>query len=250
MVVDDVGCGGHTKASGRPPQKLAMSVLLRWGRNSPDLVAHDPFQQVELLHEPRTTTDPNLADPKQPVERDRTFGPVAPPRTVSRTGVDEFSRRKRTLPNLVEYLVEIPLVGGGELDKPLPGLPGSRSRLVPTHKRFVLDGHQRGLVTPGLEPFVVSIRNPVEQGGVIGAEPGEEGQVLRAHDDRHRVELQQADTTHHPPDMTPIDVAGGARVSKPLRRQRDASRLRCRERPGHAPRCRARASRSGNRQWS
>jgi hypothetical protein len=125
VVVNDVGGGGHTEASGRPTQKLAMGLLLRWGRNSPDLIGHDPFHQVELLHEPRTTTDPDLTDPKQPVECERTLGAVAPPRTVSRTRVDELSRGKRTLPNLVEYLVEVPRVGGGELDKPFHVCPAA-----------------------------------------------------------------------------------------------------------------------------
>jgi len=105
-------------------------------------------------------------------------------------------------------------------------------------------------MTPGLEPLVVAVGDPVEQVGVVGPEAREQWQVLGPHHDRYRIELQQSEARHHPTQMTPIHRAGGAGISEPLGSERDATGLRGRKFSGHAPSASANATRSGSRQWS
>ncbi len=50
-------------------------------------------------------------------------------------------------------------------------------------------------------PAALREEHPVEHRGVVGAEPGEERQVVRAGEDAHRVELQHAE---------PVDGRGEA----------------------------------------
>ena len=105
-------------------------------------------------------------------------------------------------------------------------------------------------MTPGLEPLVVAVGDPVEQVGVVGPEAREQWQVLGPHHDRYRIELEQPEARHHPTQMTPIYRAGGAGISEPLGSERDATGLRGRKFSGHAPSASANATRSGSRQWS
>ena len=70
------------------------------------------------------------------------------------------------------------------------------------------------------------VGEPVEQRGIVGAEPGEERQVVRAHEHVHGVDLQEPEALDGPEDVGGPGPRRRARVAEPLRGQRDAPRLR------------------------
>ena len=57
-------------------------------------------------------------------------------------------------------------------------------------------GQERGLVAPVLEqrPPGPRVRRGVEMGRVVGAQAGEEREIVRAHEDVHGVDLQESQT--------------------------------------------------------
>ena len=89
--------------------------------------------------------------------------------------------------------------------------------------------HQRGLVGPVLhDPAGCHVAGPVDESTVVGPEPGEERQVLAAHDHVDAVDLHHTDGVDDP-----LHVAG-ARRGRPrpretLCRERDAARGPVRE---------------------
>ena len=56
----------------------------------------------------------------------------------------------------------------------------------------------------GLEPVVVSVRNVVEERWVVRTEAAERWHVLRANDDRHRIELHDVHATDKAPEMSAV----------------------------------------------
>ena len=76
-------------------------------------------------------------------------------------------------------------------------------------------------MAPVLEQLAVR-DHPGEQVAAVRAEPREERQLLRAHDDVHRVDLDQPDASEHPAHVTPVDPPGRTGNAEALRAQRDA----------------------------
>jgi len=74
------------------------------------------------------------------------------------------------------------------------------------------------------------VAGAVEQGGVVGAEPGEEGEVLAAGDDVDAVDLDDADAVDDPLDVPhPGTPRSGHRVGETLCGERDSARLGLRQ---------------------
>ena len=79
--------------------------------------------------------------------------------------------------------------------------------------------HLTGVPQPCVEPIPL-----------VHAEAAVDGQVVRAADGLHRVQLQQAESPQRPPEVPDVDPASRRAVAEPLGGQRDAS-----GRPGVEP---------------
>ena len=54
------------------------------------------------------------------------------------------------------------------------------------------------------------------QGARVRPEPGEQRQLVAAHEHVHRVDLDEADLVEHPSQVSTVDAAGRARLGKAL----------------------------------
>ena len=68
-----------------------------------------------------------------------------------------------------------------------------------------------------------------EQVAAVGPEAGEERELLRTHDDVHRVDLDEPDASEHPPDVTTVHPTDRTGNAEPLRAQRNATSARRRQ---------------------
>jgi ferredoxin len=99
----------------------------------------------------------------------------------------------------------------------------------PAQERVQLDREERCLVTPVLEHLPASPQ-PLRQGFArVRAEAGEEGQLVRAGEHVHRVDLHQADPLQDPTEVPPIDPTLRTGVVEALRLQGDAAGFRAAE---------------------
>jgi len=74
------------------------------------------------------------------------------------------------------------------------------------------------------------VGHPVQQSARVGAEAAVQRQVVRAHQNIDRVELELADAAEHPAKVPDVDRPGRARVGEALRGEGDPADLRGRER--------------------
>ena len=89
---------------------------------------------------------------------------------------------------------------------------------------MLVDGDVRRLVSPVLEQLAIG-RGLRQQVPWMGTEPGEQRQFLGAHQDIHRVDLDQPHAIENPPQVTAIDPSVRSRVGEALRRESDPPRL-------------------------
>ncbi len=116
-------------------------------------------------------------------------------------------------------------------NSPVPTHPGVRvAESPPAQQRLQLHRHQRCDMRPGLQQQPVARpvgpRGAVEDGGRVGAEPGEHRQVVGTGQHVHRVDLQQPDGVHQPTQVSPVGRRSGrpGRIGQPLRGDRYAPR--------------------------
>ena len=76
----------------------------------------------------------------------------------------------------------------------------------------------------------------VDQRARVRPEPGEQRQLLAAHQHVDRVDLDQTDAVEHPTQMAPVDASGRAWVGEALSGQGDPLRLGVRDDDRHAAR--------------
>ena len=143
------------------------------------------------------------------------------------------------LGDLLVHRLDVVRTFRGQPDQTVP-TRGLRARRLhaPPEQREELDRQQRRLVAPVLEQLAV-LDHAGEQVAPVRAEPREERQLLRAHDDVDRVDLDQPDPAEHPAHVAPVDAAQSDGHAESLRTQRDAAR---RGRPKAPPRSRLRSS--------
>jgi hypothetical protein len=68
----------------------------------------------------------------------------------------------------------------------------------------------------------------------VWPQPGEQRQLVAAHQHVHRVDLEQADPVEHPTQVAPVDAPGRAWVGEALGGEGDPLRLRVGEGDRHA----------------
>jgi hypothetical protein len=88
----------------------------------------------------------------------------------------------------------------------------------------LVDGDVRCLVTPVFEQLAIG-RGLRQQVPWVGTEAGEQRQLLGAHQDIHRVDLDEPHAIENPPRVTAIDPGVRSRVGEALRRESDPPRL-------------------------
>ena len=103
-----------------------------------------------------------------------------------------------------------------------------------------VERHDGGLVTPMLEAVGamavgVAPQVPVERGGVVGAVPREDRQVVRPRQDVDRVELEQALPVEVLAELPLAHPARGPSPRKALRREEDSAGLGRAHSGHHAP---------------
>ena len=87
---------------------------------------------------------------------------------------------------------------------------------------------------PVLEDRVPAGGQVVERGTRVGPEPAEGGQVVRARQDVHRVDLHHGEAFDEPAQLSRADLPGRTRVGEALRGQCDAAGQACRQPLGNA----------------
>ena len=78
---------------------------------------------------------------------------------------------------------------------------------------------------PVLEHLPRAPQPGIQHSAVIAPQPGEEGHVVGATEDVHRVELDQTDSVHHPAEVPHVDPASGGRVVEALGGQGETASL-------------------------
>ena len=86
----------------------------------------------------------------------------------------------------------------------------------------MLDRDVRGLVTPVLEELTLGGGGRDQRAGV-GAEPGEERELLAAHEHVHGVDLDQARAVEDATQVAPVDAALRTGIGETLGGKRDAT---------------------------
>ena len=142
------------------------------------------------------------------------------------TRSDEVAGRDRTV-------VDDPLVHLlDEAGAPLAQRPVAPPLVIAGHlpAMEVIVGHVdvRRLVHPVLE-HLAGLGGIGDHGARVRAESGEQRQLLAAHQDVDRVDLDQTHPIEHAAEVTTIDAPLRARVGEALRGERDAARRRQRD---------------------
>ena len=209
-------------------QQLLAGLRLGRRRRGEDLRRQHPLGQVveprEVVHPP-AGRDPTGVE--EPLQGQLGVVPV-PPGALRHRPLRQLAGHDR--PPLRHHLVHGLDVAGPLLahaDHAAPR-PLRRSRHLPAEQPVVLDRDVRRLVAPVLEQLAVGRRSR-EQVPRVRTEAGEQRQLLRAHEDVHRVDLDEPDPVHHPPQVAAVHPAGRARVGEALRGQRHPPGLRAGE---------------------
>ena len=87
-------------------------------------------------------------------------------------------------------------------------------------------------MAPVLEHLAAAPQPAGQRAAVVGAQPGEERQLVRSGEHVDRVDLHEPDPVEHPPEVPPVDAARWARVVEALGVEGDAAGLAAAERVG------------------
>ena len=89
----------------------------------------------------------------------------------------------------------------------------------------MLGGHMAGLVDPVLEQLAVG-SGVVDQAARMRTQPGEQRQLLAAHQHVDRIDLDQTHPVERAAEVAAVDATRGATIAEALGAERDPSRLR------------------------
>jgi hypothetical protein len=133
----------------------------------------------------------------------------APPRPLPLPRLLEVCDGQRpALGNLPVHGLDIAGPALVQLCDPLTLAPRQALHAVPM-QREVLDRRERSHPRPILEDPPL-LQGTLQQTGVVGAEPGEQGEVMGPFHDIHRVDLQHVQRPDRPDDMAQIRSGLGA----------------------------------------
>ncbi len=99
--------------------------------------------------------------------------------------------------------------------------PGVQAGHAPAQQRPALDRVERRLVAPVLEHLAALPQPAGQRLAVVGAEPGEEHQLVAAGDHVHRVDLHGGEAVEHPAEVAAVHPARRTGVGEALGGQRD-----------------------------
>ncbi len=185
----------------------------------------DLIEGLVALLERLVAADADGPDPEQPVRGQLTEGPAPPPFARSWARVAEFGRQDRpSFGDLIEYGLDVLGLLLAESIQPSPRGTAFGPLFVPPHEGFRLDGEQRGLVGPCLEPLVVLVCDVVEHRGAVRPKSREGWHVLGADDHRDRVELDELEPTHELAHVSAVDSTRSF-LTEALRAQRQPPSL-------------------------
>jgi hypothetical protein len=155
---------------------------------------------------------------------DRHLGVVpAPPRALAASTHRELAGGQRPPgDNLGEDIVDEGRLLLGQPHEAVVGRASLRGSHLVAEQRMVLHRDEARLVAPVLEDLAAPAEADERVAGVC-AEAGEQRQLVRADDDVHGVDLDQADPVEHPSKVPTIDPTGGPRLGEALRGQGDAA---------------------------
>ena len=230
VVIGEIRRGAHTLMSGRPHQQFLLGLVRRQAGLREHVGRDHPLGEVVQPGEVvRATASRHLAGSEQVLESELAVVPV-PPRALRTVAHREVTGHDRTLgTDPLQHVRDEPVVGC----RPCPQrFPSGVAVHRPALQRIHVDRHVAGLVHPELEHVAVA-GGVVDQRTRMRAESSEQWQLLAAHQHVHRVDLDET----HPFDSTAqvptVDAPSGTRVVEALRSEREPSRLRVGEIPGH-----------------
>jgi hypothetical protein len=125
-----------------------------------------------------------------------------------------------------------------QFDKAPPSVALLGATHAPPEERLHVYGEQRCLVAPILEQLT-GFGHARQHVARVRADACEQRQLLGAHENVHRVDLQQTDLVEDAAHMAAIDATSGARRCEALRGQRDSARLIGAQAYGPRDRCAA-----------
>ena len=226
VVVGQVADGADAVMARREFEHVLARVVLRGSRQFEDSSRDHPFGEVVDTGEVGGATHGGQrAGVEQVLERDLAVVPV-PPRTLRADAQLEVTGDDRPLvahPGQ-DVVDELRVVAANARHGP----PAVVLRHVPPQVRVQFDGHVTRLVDVELEQLVRG-RGVGDQRSRMRSEPGEQRQLLAAHEHVDRVDLDEPHPVDHPTEMTTVDAALRPRVVEALGRERDTSSLRPRD---------------------
>ena len=204
-VVGQIAQGRDAERFGGVGEQLRLGLRLgRCGRVE-DGRRKDPLGDVVQPLEGRSARrDMNLPGDEQPLQSALLVRPI--PHLLfwtARRRLPGVRARGRHLARRQRALAAHPLEQSGDELRTFPGETGgatpdafvvTRPSLPPAQQRLVLDRHQRRFVRPRLEEMALAARRPgelVEPRPVVGPEAAEQRQVVAAHENADRIDLQQ-----------------------------------------------------------
>ena len=224
MVVGQVPQRSHPERARREDHQLLAGLRLGRGRSGEHPRGQHPLRQV--VHAGEVVRPPPRGDPtgpEQPFERLLGVIPV-PPGAFGDGALRQVAGHDRAAVD--DRLVDALDVAGALLvhpHQPAPRRPFRGPGHLPAEQVVLVDGDVRRLVSPVLEQLAIG-RGLRQQVPWMGTEAGEQRQFLGAHQDVHRVDLDEPHAIENPPQVTAIDPSVRSRRRRsPAPRERSAA---------------------------
>ena len=235
VIIGEVGGGRHAEGPGRLHEQRLAGLGLGDGRPGQDVGGQDPLGKVVDPLEAGPADGGQAPRPVEPLEGQLALAPP-PPRAAALAGLAQRRRGEAApLGHLGQDGLDERRLLGGEAGQPRPRVPGCRPGHSPAHQRVGLHREERLLVRPVLEQGALLVGKPFQHVPRVGAEPGEQRQVVGPHQHVDRVDLEQPDPPQDPAHVAGVDPARRPPVGEPLGGQRHPARLRRREPDHRAP---------------
>jgi hypothetical protein len=205
----------------RPHEQLLLGLVLGRAGLGEHVGGDHPLGEVvqpgEVVRSPACR---DLTGAEQVLERELAVVPV-PPRALRPVAHLEVARHDRALG---AHPVEHPSTSDRFAPPTCAATPAGMLVHRPPLQGMELD---RGRGTPRAPSTRTARRagRVVDQRARMRAEPGEQRQLLAAHQHVDRVDLDEPHPVDDAAQVTPIDATGRARVGEPLRAEREPSRL-------------------------
>ena len=206
-IVAQVRGGGDAERAGGESDEAAMRLRLVGGRQGEDRGRDHALGEIVDAREAAPPGGGGDASrPEQIFERALGVAPLPP--AAAALALLEVRGRQRPLgcdPRQHRFRLGAAL-GGEGAHVPPADLAALRARHPPAQQGMERERQQRGLVRPIFEQSALAPAAPggaVEEGGVVGAEPRESGQIMGAHEHVDAVDLVQSEPIEQPPERRP-----------------------------------------------